>query len=361
MRMCLPAGHCACQAVDDKLQCVLDALVELKDRGSAGTAATTAVPATGTPAPGPVLALPTAVHSTLTAEQVAALPPAAVGGKGIGVGVGGPGLATAAGVFTPVAPSQPLLGAAASAPPASQPSTPSVVTASATAALLTPASLHPSAPSAVPSADAKQAAAASSHPLSRAPTAAPGTGSGTATVPSSGSGSASASASGSAAPAVGAVSTGLSFADIVKMVESGVTPPGVKDIPNGLSVDAATLLASACNATRSGPVKPWEVAAPPAVVVTPAVVDVSGTSGGGTSGGGTSGGGTSGSSGGGNITGSSTAVTGIPSLPLSPTDGTPTPSGVETATPPPVVVANDGCDGSDGGASGDSDGDAKVK
>ena len=52
----------------------------------------------------------------------------------------------------------------------------------------------------------------------------------------------------------------LSFADIMSMVEKGVTPPGVKSIPDQLSGDASALQANSCSGQRLGPKKPWECA-----------------------------------------------------------------------------------------------------
>ena len=96
----------------------------------------------------------------------------------------------------------------------------------------------------------------------------------------------------------------LSFVDIVRMVEQGQQPPGIKDIPDVLSASATVLQASALgnsgvgssssgsSSSSSGssgdkcraaaPAKPWELAPLPAAI--PAVVHGTGAEGGAASG-----------------------------------------------------------------------------
>jgi hypothetical protein len=50
----------------------------------------------------------------------------------------------------------------------------------------------------------------------------------------------------------------MSYVDVMKMVQEGKTPPGVKQIPNRLTADAQEL---AGQETSTPPPKPWEIAA----------------------------------------------------------------------------------------------------
>lgn len=66
-------------------------------------------------------------------------------------------------------------------------------------------------------------------------------------------------------------SAGLAFADIMRMVAAGETPPGIKDVPDRLSEDSADAMAAPAHDV---PRKPWadvppSAAAAPAAAVPP--------------------------------------------------------------------------------------------